>query len=497
MELQFKRVECPCLDTALRDLRNMELTQEIRLPEGMPDVGKILCAWGQPVLRGKEWRRESVNFSGGLMAWVLYEPEDGSRPQCIEEWIPFQMNWDLPEATPEGTLRIRCLPRFVDARSASARKIMVRAGIGAMAEAFVPAVMHVWEPEEVPEDVALLKTTWPVRMPEEAGEKTFSLDEELELSGFREGRLLTVHLEPRLTDKKVLGNKLVFRGSGNLHVLCMDEEGMIRSWDLELPFSQFAQLDKDYGSDAMGDVVLSPTALEPELTESGHLRFKGGMTAQYLISDRKLLTVVEDAYSPERTLEGKMATPSIPVILENRRENIYGEQTLPGKASQIADVVFYPDFPRQRRGDGGVEVEQPGQFQVLYYGPEGNLQGASVRWEGRVAVPADEDLSLVAVPGSGELPRATPSGEQISLSATVPVELTAVAKQSLPMLSGMTLGQPRQKDPNRPSLILRRAGCDRLWDIAKENGSTVDAIRRINALTEEPDPDRMLLIPVP
>ena len=44
--------------------------------------------------------------------------------------------------------------------------------------------------------------------------------------------------------------------------------------------------------------------------------------------------------------------------------------------------------------------------------------------------------------------------------------------------------------------ILCRAGNRRLWDIARECGSTVSAIETANGLTGEPENDRMLLIPV-
>lgn len=45
---------------------------------------------GQTILRGKEWRSDSVSFSGGMMVWILYAPEDGSEERCIDGWIPFQ-----------------------------------------------------------------------------------------------------------------------------------------------------------------------------------------------------------------------------------------------------------------------------------------------------------------------------------------------------------------------------------------------------------------------
>jgi hypothetical protein len=85
----------------------------------------------------------------------------------------------------------------------------------------------------------------------------------------------------------------------------------------------------------------------------------------------------------------------------------------------------------------------------------------------------------------------------ILLKTELLMELTAVTMQSIPMVSGAELGQPKQPDPNRPSLILRRAGDCCLWDIAKATGSTMEVIRRVNALAGEPMPEQMLLIPVP
>lgn len=498
MELQFKRCERPCLEAAVREIRNMELTQEIRLPDGMPDIGHILCAWGQTVLRGKEWRSDSVSFSGGMMVWVLYAPEDGSEERCIEGWIPFQMRWDLPEGSLEGKIRIHCIPRFVDARSVSARKLMVRAGTAAQVEAFVPRSLELWEPENAPEDVQLLQTRWPVRMPMEAGEKSFLMDEELELSGGapEPEKIICFRFEPRLTEKKVLGNKLVFRGNGNLHVLCRCAGGRLHSWDLALPFSQFAELDGDYGSDAQADLVLAPTNLELELGENGRLRFKGGVVGQYLITDKQLLTTAEDAYSPGREVNLRMENVQVPAVLETRQENMYGEQTLPAEAEEIADISFLPEFTRQRPDENGVALEVPGQFQVLYYGTDGILHAGTVRWEGRQNVPADENTRLWIDPGPAEALRAASGSGQIAFSAQLPMEMTTVTSQSIPMVTALELGESRRKDPERPSLILRRAGEDRLWDIAKASGSTMEAIRRLNGIPDEPAPDRMLLIPV-
>jgi hypothetical protein len=76
------------------------------------------------------------------------------------------------------------------------------------------------------------------------------------------------------------------------------------------------------------------------------------------------------------------------------------------------------------------------------------------------------------------------------------VTATTVAGQGIPMVTGLTLGDEAEPDPMRPSLILRRAGQEPLWELAKRCGSTVDAICDANDLTGEPESGRMILIPV-
>ena len=74
--------------------------------------------------------------------------------------------------------------------------------------------------------------------------------------------------------------------------------------------------------------------------------------------------------------------------------------------------------------------------------------------------------------------------------------LRTLSGTALPAVSALTLGEHVQPDPGRPSLILRRAGTDTLWDLARRSGSTVEAICMANGLEGEPEPGRMLLIPV-
>ena len=80
-----------------------EESQELRLPESMPDVGRVIAAWGQPVLRGKQWRDDHITIEGGVMVWVLYHPEDGSGPGGWRAGCPSGSGWTTATAGPTGS----------------------------------------------------------------------------------------------------------------------------------------------------------------------------------------------------------------------------------------------------------------------------------------------------------------------------------------------------------------------------------------------------------
>ena len=498
MELQFQSNACRCLKSLVREVCNTELTQEVRLSDGMPDIGRVLASWGQIILRSKEWQTDQVTVSGGIMVWILYAPEDGTPPRCMDTWVPFQVKWETEHADSEGPVHVHPLLRFVDSRGTSARKVMVRAGVALMGEAYVPMVAQVYSPAEIPEDIQLLKNTYPIRIPKEAGEKTFLLDEEMQLpaGSVQPERLLAYTITPQIHEKRVSDDKVILRGSGKIHIIYRCKEGKVHSADMELPFSQFAQLENSYGSDAQADTALGITSLELQQNEDTQLRVKCGIVIQYLITDRYLAEVTEDAYSPYRNLERKLEELNLPSVLEQRTELVQVQQKQSGNEGIIADAVFLPDFPRQSRKGDQLTLELTGQFQLLYYTADESLQGSTVRWESTLQILSDADthLSCQVLPVGAV--QAASGMDEMNLNAQMKLELQTYMQTSIPAISALVMGDPAEPDPERPSLILCRMEDQTLWDIAKRCGSTVDEIRRINQLGNESDPEQMLLIPV-
>lgn len=499
MELVFQKTQYPCLKQVKRDVQKQEQTQEVRIGDEMPDVGRVLGAWGQVLLRGKEWHRGQMRISAGVMTHILYLPENGTTPEHVECWIPMQINWSLPDTDYEGTVLAFPLLYSADARSISARRLIVRVTVGMQIEAVIPGELTVCTAENLPEDVQCLKTSYPMELPSEMGERPFSLEEDITIpAGMpKSAKWFNYTVQPQILEHRVMAGKMVFRGVARAHLLYLGEDGGLYSLDPEIPFSHYAELNRDYEQDASAWVVPVVTALEMETDEEGNHRLKADITSQYVIYSRPVMELIEDAYSITREVKLTKDTIAAEPILDRCTQSLNALQTVQLPVRRVVDISFMPEHGYVDKKEEAANVVIPGSYQLLYLDEEDRLQTVAAKWEESWDLPAGKDVKLMTCVQPCSVPQATIMGDSVTLGGELCVEGVSCAKQGLETVSALDLGQEFAPDPDRPSLILCRSGKESLWSLAKKNKTTPEAICRANGVETMPQDNRMLLIPIP
>ena len=497
MQMAFQKDAVSCMQPLLRDTQTQEQTQEVRISDGMPDIGKILCCWGQVILRGKEWDADTTAVNGGTMAWVQYLPEEGGDPETVACWLPFQMRWNLPQTQQEGILLTQAQLKSVDARSTSARKMIVRTNVSVLLQAMEKCQKQIALPDGLPEDVQLHTLSYPVMLTAEAGEKAFSLEENFSLqgSGMQPEKLCAYWMQPQITEHRLMGDKVVFRGNAALQTLCRSQDGKYFSGSYELPFSQYSELEAEYGDDAEAVFWPAITSLEAEL-EEGVIRVKAGLTGQYEIRNRPVIRVVTDAYSPYRDVDLQQEILELPGILESKKQLLHAKSNTPAEGIQAVAAQFLPHGVTVAQTDTDGQLTLQGNFQNLLYDLEGAPNACTGKWEQQLQIPMGEGCCLDARLLPVGIAQSTMLSGQLQQQIDLMLETDTRMHTGIPMVTALELGELRQPDPGRPSLILRRAGKQCLWELAKASDSTVEDIQKANDLTGEPEPEQMLLIPV-
>lgn len=498
MELPFEKTVCRYWKQKLYTLHNQEQTQELRIPDGMPDVGRVISTWGQIVLRGKEWNERSIGIQGGIMVWVLYQPEGDEGLQRLETWIPFRSRIDLPCAEGDGAIRVQSVLKNADTRVLSTRKLMLRCSFGLLVQALVPAQAEISLPADLPEDVEVLRNSYPMMLTVETGEKRFVLDEELEIPAIGSGvkELVYFQLEPELVDQKVLGSKAVFHGVGNLHVLYWNDEERLCCHDFQVPFGQYLDLEGEYEDDAQIRNLLCVTELELDVEDDGLLHLRCGLITQYTVHNRSILDLVEDAYSPCREVEMHYDELTLPAILDTQLYSVDLSARIPGQELSPLDKRFRPSFPEVSRRADDVEITLDGSFDLL--GEEkGSISAKSAKATEKKELKSHITSDTVVFSWQKGNPGCRQEGMDWRVDTQMVLDLSTINTSTVPMVTAVKLGEIRGPAPDQPSVVIRRKEKgQRLWDLAKQCGSTVRSIERLNALEGEPEDDRLLLIPV-
>ncbi len=499
MELEFQQKMANYLKKILSQVQNQEETLETVVPDSMPDAERILGCWGSPVIRSREWRTSGISLSGGVEARVLYDAgEDG--PQLLEMYLPFTLSWDQDMGEEEGPVIQDCRIRSIDARIVNSRKLLVRVNLTAKAEAYTRAQEPLFSLPDPPRDLELLRERLLVTVPTEMQEKTFLVDEDLELPGTcpEMEKLLRVNAQPELTDQKVLGGKGVFKGFLLVHVMYRSREGKLCTWDFDVPLSQFAELERVYDNEEELQVTLLLSALELTMEEDGRrLRLRCSYIAQCVVISQMELEVLRDAYCLTRTAVPETRPMEMLGRLDRQELRCQGEFSMPIPSGTLIDAAVYPEFPRAVRSEEKVRLETSFTAEVLYQDEEGKLQMRS----GSGTAICETVLAESCRAEAGAWPSGGPQWIQGSGSCTLresmQVAVDSYGEKGPQVLCGLELGEAVPPDPDRPSVILRRPGEEDLWDLAKTFGSTRVAIEKANHLEgRAPAPDQMLLIPV-
>lgn len=498
MELQFYKKEIPCMRPVINQTLQQELTQEIKLPDNMPEIGRVIGAWGEVLLRSKQWHTSSLEVSGGIIAKVLYLSESDGSPCCAEAWVPFQMQSEFPKVDRDGKFNLTCHLRFADARSVSARRIMFRAGISATVDAYIPDNMLVYCADEVPENIHILKKTYPVCTPSELGEKAFSVEELLPLPAACPPirQMIYYTLRPEIIDKKLLAEKIVFRGIAVLSIFYHADDGSFCSYDFEVPFSQYQELDHDYDEKAMVSVQLVETGLDVDLTDDGKLSLKAGLLAQYLICGYHIVEIVEDAYSSTHNTVMDMQPLLLNSVLDVRDETIRMEAPIQADVMRVVDVMCGCGSLEINHNDDRVDMNAVLWYQVLYYGTDGLLQSTVTNGQVQWSLPASDETDVFVNATLSGKPQCVPTGSGISIQSDICVNVTTRFANEIQMISQIQTTDVLPADPDRPALVICRIGDMGLWDLAKKYKSSPEKILAANCGDTEPEKGKILIIPM-
>ncbi len=504
MELELNRIQLYGFHAVLDTTLPREETLEMIVPDACPDILRVVDTDGKVLISRREAMDGRVELSGAFRAAVLYIPDGESGVRHLDVTIPFTCAAEDKDITPGCCVVASARLCRADTRAVNPRKVLVRAEAAIDITVFAPKsddiCTHV--PDAEAQGIEQLTETQEVYLTACVQEKPFSCTDEITLpvNKAAPAELLKSRVSFSRGDAKIIGNKLIFKGSANLSILYRGEDDGLYTTGAELPFSQIMEVS-GVGEDAECELTLALAGADCTL-DSGDDRLMTvsvEVLAQAVVRELRVVEMLSDAYSTKEYLTAEWDSCAVEGRLDRgvRTQNVREVWEAAVPMREVVDCrAAVGTVSRAREGEKLILTAQV-EVQVLYLGEEGELCSA---------------CHPVSVPCALELPEGTACfcqcevvGDVYASAAMGGIEarfsldfrFCALSQRQLTGLSDLRPGEAPEQAGDQPSLVLRMLeGGERLWDVAKAYGTTIGDIISANELEgESAAAGRLLLIP--
>ena len=508
MELELKKVSLDTYEMGGELTLTQEETAETIVPDYCPDIARIIQTDGKVYLHSRELRDGKAELSGTVRVTVLYTPDGESGVRTLEFAMPFTAESDSRALPGCQHVTAETETEFLEARMLNPRKIFTHCKLvthvtGYQRNPLVFCTDTEAEPElqvekRQEQQHAILLT--------HIAEKDFTFTEEMNLSPGKEGaaELLSSQVSNTVTEAKIVGSKLIFKGIFSINLLYRNSSGGCGSATSELPFSQIMEVEgAQEGAAASLQLQLTGTdfQIDGDDPEGRQVAVTLYLHATALLREEQELTLLSDLYSTAYDMTYEAA----PLNLTSFRENLTRRQTLREvlEIGVVADSILALSVRC-----GAVSVSREGSMAVLRSGvtvramylDEGGVPLVAERClDAGCQLELPEDCRVTARAVCTEEVQGTLGDRGIEVRFPVDFLVEAASRVKKVCVSAAKLDTETAKDlGGAPSLVLRCIGRqESAWDLAKKYNTTIASILSANQLEGEADIplDRLLLIP--
>lgn len=508
MELEFKKACFDGYETGGELTLTQEETAETIVPDYCPDIARIIETEGKIFLHSRELRDGRAEVSGTIRVTVLYTPDGEGGIRTLDFAMPFTVESDnrsLPECV---ALTAETEPELLETRMLNPRKVFTHCKLVTRLTGYKrePLSFCADVESEPAQCIEKRQEQQHATVLTQIAEKDFTFSEEINLSPGRAGavELLTSRVCSSVTETKIVGSKLIFKGMFTVSLLYRTSEALCCVSTAELPFSQIMEVE--------GASEGTTAALQLQLT-GADFQIDGGdpegrqiavtlyLHATALLREERDMTLLCDLYSTAYDLSYDAA----PLVFTGFQESLTRRQTVREvlEIGVVADSILSLTVTC-----GSVSVGREGGAAVLrtlatvraLYLDEGGVPLVAERGvEVSCQLDLPEDCRITARAICPEEVQGSLADRGIEVRFPVDFRAEAASRVKKVCISAARINTDTPKDlSGAPSLVLRCLGKQETpWDLAKRYNTTIAAILTANQLEGEGDipREKLLLIP--
>ena len=507
MELQLKKTTLDHYESSGEVTLTQEETTEVIVPDYCPDIARIITADGKVCIHSRELRDGKAAVTGTVRVTVLYTPDGESGIRTLEFAMPFTVESDNRVLADCVFLEADTRPEFLESRMLNPRKVFTHCKLVTRLTGYQKAPLCFSTDLEAEDRLCVEKRQEQQRITllTHIAEKDFTFTEEMNLAPGRAGaaELLNSQVCGSVTESKIVGSKLIFKGVFSISLLYRSVDGKYDTTSSDLPFSQIMEIEgaaEGCTPSLRLQLTGSDLQIDGDDAEGRQIAVTLYLHATALLREEQDVTLLNDLYSTSYETAYEAAPLSVTGFFETFTRRHTVREVL--EIGVVADSIL-----SLTASCGAVSVSREGETTVL-------RTGAAVRVlyldEGGVPLMAERSFDInsqLELPEDCKVSASAACPEEIQgslgdrgIEVRFPVDFRAEAVSRLKKvcITSAKLDTESPKDSvGTPSLVLRCLGKqESAWDLAKKYNTTIAMILAANQLEDGEIPrEKLLLIP--
>lgn len=487
-----------------RTVAQMVLDDDFNVPDSKPDAIRIISEMARIDLEQKKALTGRLVLNGNLEFRVLYATnEEDNRVQCLKGQIPFEETINMENLEERDEVEVRTQLEDLQVSLINSRKISIKAILHFTAEA-----RELYD-EELATDI---ETSEPVYTKRETIQNlqllaqkkdTFRVKEELTVENSRPNiyEMLWEDVNFRQIEIRPVEGRLMIQGEMEVFLLYAgDEEGHGLQW-LTKTFPVQGEVDCQGAAEgAICDIRCTPDHFEMTVApdydgEERVVHIEGILGLDIQIFEEEETDMLVDAYSTAKELTLKKEPGSWEKLLLNSDTRLRLNEKLDrsenkAKIMQSCYGQAAAQIENVKQTPGMLEISGNVMLSVLYVTAEEDVPFDSMKskvpFTLNVEIPeVNEDCRIFVRCQVDQIDLSMNTTDQLEAKLGLTVHTMALCKPDVDRVSDIEVSdldmRRLQELPGMVGYIVQNG--DSLWEIAKENHTTVEKIQELNQLS--------------
>ena len=464
--------------------------EDMIVPDSKPDILNTICTSGVVSIYKKEVQEEKVRLDGAINTYIMYMP-DGTEDTVrgLNTSIDFSENLNVPNCKEGMNVISDVNVKSIEGKVINGRKVGIKATLEISLKVYSNEEVEIINEIQDENNVQVLKEDLIVNSLVGQGETKIYAKDNIQIDNM-DNIAEILKAKVCLVDKdiKISYNKVLTKSEAEIRIMYLTEDNRINTIDYKIPVVGFIEI-QNVSEENICDVnyEIKNIIIKPNSQEEHSIYIEIEIGVICCVYEEKQINLIQDMYSPMEkidlekkqitTMTNKQKVTDIKQIRE--KINVKDIEGL-----NLIDVDIIPSIVNENKINTKILYEselnikfifQNSRMQIITkdvkipfeYTVENLQKGESLNTNSNMEVKAQDFIIQ--------------DGGDINCNIDVQTDTNMYRTANINMIDSIHENGEREEQDYSIVIYVVKIG-DTLWNIAKEFGSTVDGIDRVNGI---------------